>query len=206
MSQSRKEQIIVATLKLASQKGLGAVSMNMIAQSVGIKKPSLYNHFKSKEELLEEMYIFLRQQAKQKTNTEVQDVSLFLQNKTVCEFLQTMVANYIKMSSEENIQMFYKVVYSERAFCSEAAKILTSESEKMIAETKKLFVFLQGQKLLWFEDVDISAMNFALTVHAIMDYQADKSFGQNGTPKWDTSLTDKFVAEFCKSHEYKEKL
>jgi len=206
MDQSRKEQIIVATLKLASQKGLGAVSMNMIAQSVGIKKPSLYNHFKSKEELIEEAYVFLREQAKQKTNVEVKDVWTFLQGKTVCQFLQAMVANYIKMSSEENIQTFYKVVYSERAFCRQAAKILTCETEKMISETKKLFVFLQGQKLLWFEDVDISAMNFALTVHAIMDYQADKSFGQNGDVKRDTRLTDKFVAEFCKSHEYKEKI
>ena len=45
----------MATLELAANKGLGNVSMNMIADKVGIKKPSLYNHFVSKEELVEVM-------------------------------------------------------------------------------------------------------------------------------------------------------
>ena len=47
MSDTRKKEIIMATLELAANKGLGNVSMNMIADKVGIKKPSLYNHFKS---------------------------------------------------------------------------------------------------------------------------------------------------------------
>ena len=45
MSDTRKKEIIMATLELAANKGLGNVSMNMIADKVGIKKPSLYNHF-----------------------------------------------------------------------------------------------------------------------------------------------------------------
>ena len=59
MGENRKEEIIIATLKLAAEKGLGNVSMNMIADSIGIKKPSLYNHFKSKEQLVQEMYLSL---------------------------------------------------------------------------------------------------------------------------------------------------
>ena len=46
MNENRKEEIILATLKLASKKGLGNVSMSMIAESIGIKKSSLYNHTK----------------------------------------------------------------------------------------------------------------------------------------------------------------
>ena len=42
MSDTRKKEIILATLELAANKGLGNVSMNMIADKVGIKKPSLY--------------------------------------------------------------------------------------------------------------------------------------------------------------------
>ena len=58
MSDTRKKEIIMATLELTANKGLGNVSMNMIADKVGIKKPSLYNHFASKEELVETMYHF----------------------------------------------------------------------------------------------------------------------------------------------------
>ena len=55
---NRKEEIIYATLELAAAYGMKAVSMAQIADRVGIKAPSLYNHFASKEELIREMYGF----------------------------------------------------------------------------------------------------------------------------------------------------
>ena len=72
---NRKEEIIYATLELASEYGLKSVSLSQIADKVGIKKPSLYNHFKSKEELVTSMYTFLREKAKQGvSNTSQVDV------------------------------------------------------------------------------------------------------------------------------------
>ena len=56
---SRKEDIIYATLELAAERGMKGVSMSQIAEKVGIKAPSLYNHFKSKDEIIREMYRFL---------------------------------------------------------------------------------------------------------------------------------------------------
>lgn len=41
------------------------MSMSMIADKVGIKKPSLYKHFASKEEMVDAMYGDLRRQAKE---------------------------------------------------------------------------------------------------------------------------------------------
>ena len=41
----RKEEIIQATLMLASKNGIDNVSMSQIATQLGIKKPSLYNLF-----------------------------------------------------------------------------------------------------------------------------------------------------------------
>ena len=47
------------------EKGLANVSMSMIADKVGIKKPSLYKHFASKEEMVDAMYGDIRRQAKE---------------------------------------------------------------------------------------------------------------------------------------------
>ena len=52
---SRKEEIVMAAMELASENELSNVSVSMIADRVGIKKPSLYKHFASKEELIEDM-------------------------------------------------------------------------------------------------------------------------------------------------------
>ncbi|MBR3102452.1 MAG: helix-turn-helix transcriptional regulator, partial [Lachnospiraceae bacterium] len=60
---TRKEEIIYATLELAAESGMKGVSMSQIAEKIGIKAPSLYNHFRSKNEIIKAMYSFLRDQA-----------------------------------------------------------------------------------------------------------------------------------------------
>ena len=62
----RKNEIIKATLELAAASGLGTVSMQQIASKVGITKASLYNHFSSRDEIVEEMYVVLRDMKKKK--------------------------------------------------------------------------------------------------------------------------------------------
>ena len=56
----RKSEIIYAALELASEKGLGTISMQQIADKVGITKASLYNHYSSKDEIVNAMYHYLR--------------------------------------------------------------------------------------------------------------------------------------------------
>ena len=65
----RKEEILYATLELAAENGMKGVSMSQIADKVGIKAPSLYNHFKSKDEIIREMYLFFRGQAQNGSST-----------------------------------------------------------------------------------------------------------------------------------------
>lgn len=47
-----KQHIIDAALELFSVQGFEATSMGQIADAVGIRKSSLYSHFKSKEDIL----------------------------------------------------------------------------------------------------------------------------------------------------------
>lgn len=48
-----KERLIKAALDLFSEKGYEGTGVDQIAKAVGIKAPSIYAHFKGKEELLE---------------------------------------------------------------------------------------------------------------------------------------------------------
>jgi len=51
-SQNRKEQVNLAAAKLFRHRGYNATSMRDIAAEVGIKGSSLYNHIKSKQDIL----------------------------------------------------------------------------------------------------------------------------------------------------------
>jgi len=49
---STKEKILETALTLFAKNGYNGTSMEQIAQNVGIKAPSLYKHFKGKEDIL----------------------------------------------------------------------------------------------------------------------------------------------------------
>ena len=178
MFMNRKEEIVLITLELAAQKGLANVSMSMIADKIGIKKPSLYKHFASKEEIVEAMYEYLRRQAKEKANIKPIDYSTFFAGKTVYEILQSVVRGYIQMNHQEKMLNFYKVIYSERSLNPMAAKIVAEETDKMIIATKQLFYAMEVHKLLHFTNPDMSAVSFAMTIHGLMDYELDQSNGK----------------------------
>lgn len=198
MSDTRKKEIILATLELAANKGLGNVSMNMIADKVGIKKPSLYNHFSSKEELVEVMYQFLREEAKKTVNIGAIDYTTFFAGKSALEILRGIVKGYFNMNQQEHMINFYKVIYSERSLNPVAAKIVAEETDRMILATKQLFYAMEVHKLLHFKNPDMSAVSFAMTIHGLMDYELDQNNGQYSF-ETDKSLLDNYLKWFCES-------
>ncbi|WP_347922699.1 TetR/AcrR family transcriptional regulator [Pontimicrobium sp. SW4] len=59
---TRKDEIIQTSAILFQKKGFSAVTMRDIAKAMGIKAASLYNHIKSKQEILSEIIISLAEQ------------------------------------------------------------------------------------------------------------------------------------------------
>ncbi|MBF0695350.1 MAG: TetR family transcriptional regulator [Flavobacterium sp.] len=66
MSNDRKNEIVAISAKLFKEKGYSAVTMRDIAQALNIKAASLYNHIKSKQEILALIIIAI---AEEYTNT-----------------------------------------------------------------------------------------------------------------------------------------
>lgn len=208
MAGSRKEEILRAALELAAKKGLGNVSVSMIADKVGIRKASLYNYFASKEELIKEMYRQLREQAKQGIGSIETDYDRLLSGKTAYEVLMEVLDSYQRMNHDENMWMLYKVVYSERSREPAAAWIMAEETEKMIGATKCLFREMEKRGMLRFSDCESSAVSFALTVHGLMEYEEDLLFVEEmeeqmedaklRSPERAKKMMQEYLRQFCK--------
>ncbi len=198
MNNNRKEEIILATMELAAKSGLANVSMSMIADKIGIKKPSLYKHFASKEEIVEAMYQFLRNQAKEKSHVGVMDYSTLFAGKTALEILETVVGGYIQMNQQEQMLNFYKIIYAERSVQPMAARIMAEETEKMILATKQLFYAMEVHRILHFHNADMSAVSFAMTIHGLMDYGLDRS--AMGEESVDKALFKEYLKWFCEEN------
>ena len=191
----KKEQIMLATLDLACEHGLSGVSLGQIAERVGIKKPSLYNHFESKEKLIEQMYVYLREKAKMQTSETHFDVSALMQGRSAYEILMTAVGGYAKMNSDTTMEKFYRLIYAQRTSDPAAAKIVADETKRMIGATKALFYAMQAHKKINCDDIDTAAMGFAMAVHSILDYALDC---KNCGDAVGEDMLGQYIGWFCK--------
>ncbi len=198
----RKNEIIKATLELAAENGLGTVSMQQIANKVGITKASLYNHFSSRDEIVEEMYIVLREMSKKKAVVGGIDYDKLGSEVSLKDILMGAVSSYQSMVNDPDMFLFYRVIMSERTINNVAAEIMARETQTMINATKSLFYALEVKKIAHFDDPDAAAFSFAMTVHAILDYESDLKFAGLDNK---SEMMSGFIEEFCRIYGNNEK-
>lgn len=192
---NNKETILQATLQIASQKGLGNISLSQIAKEVGIQKASLYSHFSSKEELINSLYVYLRDNASKALRKEI-DYGELVCKQSAYETLYQAVMEYKKIVLDPNMNQFYRFIMSERVFHKEAASIMVQESERMIQATKQILYAMQVHQVLDFLDVDMAAISFAMSVHSLLDYTLDKEFIEEEMQP----LLERYIRYFCQLH------
>ena len=107
------------------------------------------------------------------------------------------------MNQQEHMLNFYKVIYFERSIQPMAAKILAEETGKMIIATKQLFYAMEVHKLLHFQNADMSAVSFAMTVHGLMDYELDLRSGGCKTENQERNNLDEYLQWFCRENATK---
>lgn len=193
----RKEQILKATLSLASETGLSNVSLSQIAKRVGIRKASLYNHFASKEEIVSALYSFLHMQSYRRIAVPMVDMGALLKDKTAFDVLMLGVNNYWQLITDPEMKQFYRLILSERVFSQSAAQILCRETERVILGTKQLFYAMQIHGLLHFQRIDIDATAYAMALHSMMEFRLDQQVAGLET---NSPLIEDYVIAFCQEH------
>ena len=169
----KDQDILSKTLELASSRGLRSLSLSDIAKECGISKSTLYSHFESKEDLIERLYLFLREKAKERNNIPPVDYNALFKDRTLKEILRTVTSSYSSMVQDKDLNAFYRVVLSEKSFSPIAAAIYTEETNTMLLATRNLFYALSSKGLAHFTYIDNEAMVFAFTFHSILVLEED---------------------------------
>ena len=170
---TRKEEIIYAALELASEQGLGSVTLSQIADRVGIRKPSLYNHFASKDELVKAMYTCIREAARARNSAPSDDPAALFRGRSLEEILLFTLSRYMSFIGSKDMLRFFRVLYSERSTSPAAAQIMLEETERMLSAVKALFYALVVHGKMKNRSVDAAALSYAMTVHSLVDRQMD---------------------------------
>ena len=191
----RRNEIVFATLELAAENGLGSVSMQQIANKIGITKASLYNHFSSRDEIVEAMYETIRQASKQKVVRTNIDYDVLAKSGTFYEVIMKAVSSYRAIVQEPQMFLFYKLIMAERSINPAAAEIMVKETKTMIDATKVLFRSLEANGKAEFMDLDSAAFSFSMAIHSIIDYGFDLENAGVGS---NDDMLNGYIEEFCR--------
>jgi len=99
-SETRKEEIVRTAEMLFKKKGYSAVTMRDIAQAMGIKAASLYNHIQSKQQILSDIIIQIGEQF-----TEGMAEIVATEETTSIEKLEQIIKLHVKITMNNPSRM-----------------------------------------------------------------------------------------------------
>ena len=135
-----QEKIIQAFLSAAFDKSAGATSLADVADSLEIKKASLYNHFDSREAMYAASLDYCSQEiGNVEFATEKMREAINSGKTTLTGALKKLVSRYFALFDSEPLFKMYVFVHTEQYFNVNALKIVQNQIEKITEDIKSIF-------------------------------------------------------------------
>ena len=119
----KEKAIYRASLQLILKVGLAGIKMGQIAQAAGVATGTLYVYFSSKEDLINELYLFLKRRAMQGLLQTYSPQEAFMVN---FEQIWYNYLNYNLLHPEETVFMeqYYQSPFARKEVLSERDHLL----------------------------------------------------------------------------------
>lgn len=157
-----KDRLYAIALELFGRKGFGAVSIREICAAAGIRESSLYNHYPSKQALLD--------RAIEEMGAYMHSPELFERKKAAWsslglrDLLKGGVARSLEAWNNEHLRQLWMVLSHEQYQSEPVAALLNREQENRIAYTTDMFSHLMAAGRMRPSDARLLAATY---VHAM---------------------------------------
>ena len=179
-----KQRILDKALELFSTQGCDSVSVGEIAKAVGIKAPSLYNHFPSKQAIFDAIMEFTAAQYEADTDqinihvqNAAQDIPVFTEITADVLFEKVRQIFYYSLHNEA-ISRFRRMMTIEQFRSPELAALYSQRYvERVVAYHAGIFRSLIAAGEIRDEDPDTLALLYVapvITLIGICDRQPEK--------------------------------
>ena len=207
-----REKIILAFLDSCFAKNAGGTSLSDVADRLSIKKASLYNHYESRDAMVEDCIRWCGDYYR-KTYFIPTDIEAISERYPAENVMKAIVNRWFKMNEKEPLIQIYSFIESEKYISTVAAKIAQETREKLVNQTKQALRSLaKAGKIIDLEENDLetlSKMFASLAVASLDNYIVSKKIeirsnpegGKDslfeGTGEGDYSEIDNLVTTFC---------
>ena len=170
-----KKRILDEALTLFSENGYGNVYVAQIAEAVGIKAPSLYKHYKSKQDIfnaiLDEMKKSYEKQASMLNisgEDAVSDAEVY-SDIGEDELVRMATGLFLYFLHDDYAQKFRKMLTIEQFRDSELAHLLTKEyADDPLSYQSAMFSMLCEKGVLLKYDPDVMALHFYAPIYFLL--------------------------------------
>ena len=197
-----KDKIMYEALKLFAQKGYSDVYVKDIAMMVGIKAPSLYKHFKSKQEIFENcIEIFYKKMNEKRDilllprNSNNSDMYLNKKREDIIEISKELFEFYILDEIASNFRKMLIIDrYRENQINDLYEKIFLNEPIKY--QTQVFSQLIPPKKLKSTSAEDIAKIFYSQIYFLLQKYDCKKESLEDGKKE-----LEHFINLFCNTLE-----
>lgn len=162
-----KETLLKAAIQLFAEKGYKGTSIRTLAQAVGIKESSVYNHFKSKESILDAILDYQMEAFHGSMPSEKILLEVFNKNLSPSEMWLQVADEFIKRMSP--LMEPINVILANEMYVNEKCRTFISETlfskQKEITKTSLMYMFELG--LLKEMDFDTIASQYVYLMYGL---------------------------------------
>lgn len=199
-----QEKIINAVLSCAFEKSTGATSLSDIADKLGIKKASLYNHYENREAIIDAAVKHCAETIL-KTAFIPPEMDATAQKYSAEVVIKGIVNRWFKMNTKEPLLQIYAFIQSEKYFSTSAAKAFLDSQAKLKDQTVQALSALANAKKikkLSDEQLNTSAELLVSSMTTLLDSKiilkkSELRFNPEAEDDDDYSEIDSLVFRFC---------
>ncbi|OFX85142.1 MAG: hypothetical protein A2W99_07020 [Bacteroidetes bacterium GWF2_33_16] len=179
-----KEIIFEKALILFAANGYTATSIRNICSEVGIKESSFYNHYKSKDMLLDAIFESFNNALLSKALSDEQ-LDLLTTQFTLKEMLLNGLKQYIGIWENPTASQMWFVVSMEQYRNSKAGHIVIDESKRRILRTAYTFELFQKKGKMKQGDPLTLANLYSFSIRSLhLDYGLKKLYNNDPEQSW----------------------
>lgn len=199
---STKEKIFESAIDLFAKKGFDGTSMREIAEAVGIKKASLYSHYKSKNEIMDNIFKYFKKELMKMRPPEARNLEKI--DKITPEVFRQRAHLTLDIFKNPLMEKIFRIISSEQ-FRDKRAKTIILECliHEPYSFSRAVLEIMVKKDIINKIDPDIKAMEFQYSIYTLFtEYLLLKS--DNSDTREIEELIEKHLDYFINSLEKKE--
>lgn len=204
-----KQRILDAALTLFSQKGYANVFVAQIADAVGIKAPSLYKHYKSKQDIfqaiLDEMKSRYDRQAAalQMNGNDAASDAMIFSVASEDDLVRMGMGLFLHFLRDDYAQRFRRMLTIEQYNHAELAQLFSRHyADEPLAYQSAMFALLGKSGVLKMQNPSVMALQFYAPIYMLLT-MCDRDPGREGEC---TALLEQHIRQFTEVYSRGENI